>query len=307
MDSFQSFLTFVSIQKLRTPKGLYQLSKLTNTRSKPTLLIVLQKLSQMHCAIWCDAVWEIVSAEASPTKFVLTDHPVTQYNMGAFPGSKKYGGANDPDLRFAGTHTLVPLTSDKLLILTNLSWARNPYQNPMGQHPNQVLMRDTLFNATKVQTGRLLTEEEVLKINFIMKSRAYRFVAASEGDWLFPEKRLGTTHWSSFGKEWLLMPEPRNLFMGGETYVGYQNGRSEAWGPYGHKPWEREFKNERRKARESETLERFQDEFAAKFGPTYRSHSDEFGGRKINNDGPEYFAFRMKRHEERRARGRRSN
>ena len=46
------------------------------------------------------------------------------------------------------------------------------------------------------------------EINYIIKTRAYRYVAAVEKDWLFPESRIGTKRWDKLGNGYLLMPDP---------------------------------------------------------------------------------------------------
>jgi hypothetical protein len=67
-----------------------------------------------------------------------------------------------------------------------------------------------------------LSEQEVIQINYIIKKRALRHVAAAEKEWLCPEGRLETTHWGKFGKGLLLMPEPRDIHMGGQIAIGYK-------------------------------------------------------------------------------------
>ena len=39
------------------------------------------------------------------------------------------------------------------------------------------------------------------------------------------------------------MPEPRLIHMGGEVYIGYKDGRKDAFSPYGHKPAQEGFKD----------------------------------------------------------------
>lgn len=129
-DLFNRFLLYMSIQKLRTPKGLAYLSNLTRQVEKNRILFELQRLQQLFCAIWTECVWSIADASQSPTKFILSDHPVTVYNQGCFPLSEWCRDNRDPDIWLTGTHTLFPLTLDKILILTNLSWVRYPYGNP---------------------------------------------------------------------------------------------------------------------------------------------------------------------------------
>lgn len=185
------------------------------------------------------------------------------------------------------THTYFPLSMKKVLILTNLSWARDPYQNETRSHPNPRFFRETIFNFMAIQTGRQLTEQEVLAINFITKRRAYRYIAAAEEEWLYPEKRLETDHWRKLGNGLLLMPEPRNLHMGGEILVGYKDGRSDAWGPYKHRPWQKGYKDEKRDEHESAALQRFKAEFARMQGPKYRGACRDFGRRSLDCDSPE--------------------
>ena len=96
-----------------------------------------------------------------------------------------------------------------------------------------------MFCFTDIQTERLLSEDEVLQINYITKRRAYRYIAAAEEEWLYPERRVSTDHWRKLGGGYLLMPEPRLIHMGGEIFIGYKDGAKDAFGPYGHKPWRR--------------------------------------------------------------------
>src|SRR5207244_1566098 len=102
----------------------------------------------------------------------------------------------DPDVTFNASHTIFPLSLDKALVMTNLPWARNPYRDPMMQRPNPALLRTSgVFNFTHVQTGRVLSETEVTEINFVIKERAYRYVAAGERDWLYPEDHVRMRMW----------------------------------------------------------------------------------------------------------------
>jgi hypothetical protein len=116
----------------------------------------------------------------------------------------------------------------------------------------------------------------VREINYITKKRALRYVAAAQQEWLHPEDHLLSTHWSKFGRELLFMPEPREIHMGGEIIVGYEGGGAESWNEYGHRPWEKGYKDDKRDAEESRTLSRFQAEWAAVQGPAYRGTSFQF-------------------------------
>jgi hypothetical protein len=290
-EAFHDLLRYMSVQKLRTPKGLAWLSHIARTQHRQSVLILLQQIQAMHCAHWTDAVWQIAEAKESSTKFILTDHPVTVYNRRCFPGSRFCRDFNDPDVRYAATQTIFPLTSEKLLILTNLAWVRNPYQSELSVSPNPDLFHSTIFKATSIQQERQLSEEEVLQINYIMKQRAYRYLASLERDWLFPEKHLESTHWSRFGDGYLLMPDPRDICMGGTVYVGYEGGRSESWNEYGHRPWQKDFEDARRFEKESRGLRKFQAEFSALYGPEQRGWSHEFG-----NKGPKTYSGEYHKH-----------
>jgi hypothetical protein len=281
----------MSIQKLRTPKGLGFLSQAFGISDRNRLLMTVQQLQAMYCAIWTDSVWQIADAKDSPTKFIISDHPVTVYNRGCFPGSKYCLGFNDPDIRYVATHTYFPMSLNKILIFTNLSWVRNPYQKENTPHPNQDLFHQGVFNATSIQQGRLLTENEVREINYITKMRALRYVASAEKDWLFPEKYLKSTHWSKFGEGYLLMPEPRDVHMGGEMFFGFDNGRSEAFNEYRHRPWQRAYKNKARDERESAALRRFQGEFALMVGKQWRGWSEQFNHKGPQVDSDDHYEY----------------
>ena len=88
-------------------------------------------------------------------------------------------------------------------------------------------------------------------------------------------------HWPKMGNGYLLMPEPRDIVMGGEIIFGYEGGRSDSFSEYGHKPWQKGFKDDRRFEVESAALLRFQAEFARMQGPAWRGTSFEF-----HEDGP---------------------
>ena len=293
-EAFNLFLRYMSVQKLRTPKGLKLLAAQTRSVHSNLTLLTLQQLQNLYCAIWTECVWQIADASDSATKFIISDHPVTVYNRACPPLSKWCVGVNDPDVRMHATHTFLPLTLNKVLILTNLSWVRNPYQNELKARPNPSFFRSTIFSFLSIQIGRKLTEDEVLQINYITKSRAYRYIAAAEREWLYPERQASTDHWKRLGGGYLLMPEPRLVVMGGEVMIRYNNGRVKLFSEYGHKPWQRGYKDERRDKRESEALYRFQAEWALMHGPKYTAYNHDFG-----RDGPREDSEKMM--EQRRA------
>ncbi len=292
-DAFHNLLIYMSTQKLRTPKGLAWLATQTQMLDKNRLLFLMQQIRQMHCAIWTECVWQIADALHSDTKFIISDHPVTVYNRGCFPFSKWCRGINDPDIRLHGTHTLFPLSLQKILILTNLSWVRNPYQNSTRVRPNPDLFRPAMFKFTDIQTLRHLSETEVREINFVIKMRALRHIAAARDEWLFPENHIPTQHWGKLGGGLLLMPDPRSITFSGEIIIGYDDKRADSYDEYGRKPWQKEYNDEKLADREWETFHRFQGEFARHYGPERRGRSYTMMQLDPERDDDDYHQYHL--------------
>ena len=262
-DAFKALLRFMSTQKLRTPKGFDWLATELAADEPNLVLHAMTRLQSLYSSIWAECVWLLADASQSDTKFILSDHPVTVYNRACGPRHILCRGTNDPDIRLHGTHTILPLNRDRVLILTNLSWARDPYQQATRLRRNPDFFRDTVFNFFETQTMRHLREEEVRQINFIVKSRAYRHLAAGRPEWLFPEDHVSKSDWATFGGGYLLMPDPRALHHGGEMYLGYQDGTSEGFDSFGRRPWEVDFGSDVDRRGGRDPLFRFQGEFAA--------------------------------------------
>ena len=112
--AFNVLLPYMSVQKLRTPKGLADLSEQARTGSANMTLMALQQLQNLYCAVWTEAVWQIADASNSPTKFIISDHPVIVYNRACPPLSKSCLGHHDPDVRMNATHTYFPVSLDKV-------------------------------------------------------------------------------------------------------------------------------------------------------------------------------------------------
>jgi len=293
IEAFHSFLSYVSVQRLRTPKGLSYLGAITKSGDKNQLLFEMQELHRMHCALWTECVWSIVDALESNTKFIVSDNPVIFYNQRCFPESKYCRGDNDPGIWLNGTYTIFPLSLNKALILTNLSWARNPYGNPTKERPHPELFRGAMFNFTQIQTGRTLCEQDVIAINYIIKKRASRYIAAAEEEWLYPEKHLKFKRWDQIGKSHLLMPDPRSMTFSSEILIGYSNGKSDAFDEYGRKPWHADYKEENRHQEEWDTFHAFQGEYARLFGPKRRGLAYEFGDKESSVDSDDYHAYHL--------------
>jgi len=276
-EAFQNLLLYMSVQKLRTPKGLAYLSEVVKITDKNLVLIKMQQLQQIFCALWTECIWSIVDASQTETKFILSDHPVTVYNRGCLPNSKWCIGHRDPDIALSGTHTLFPLSLDKALILTNLSWVRNPYDDPTKTRPNFYPFRNAMFNFMHIQTGRYLNEVEVNEINYVIKMGAYRYVAAAKKEWLYPEHKIPSQCWEKLGQGYLFMPDPRSVTFSSKIIIGYGNKRADFFDEYGRKPWQPDYNNEAERNKEWATFHRFQGEFARVFGPRRRGRSFELG------------------------------
>src|SRR6185369_8944063 len=145
-----------------------------------TVLRKMLELRNLYCAIWTEAIWLIADASQSNTKFIISDHPVTIYNRACPPDSDLCQGFNDPEIWLQASQTIFPLSLEKVLILTNLSWVRNPYQSEIKLRPNPRPLRNAIFKYTDIQTLRHLSEQEVQEINYITKSRALRYIAAGK-------------------------------------------------------------------------------------------------------------------------------
>jgi hypothetical protein len=83
------------------------------------------------------------------------------------------------------------------------------------------------------------------------------------------------------------MPEPRLITMGGEILIGYERGRAESFSEYGHKPWDKGYKDQKRERRETAALHRFQAEWAMMKGAKYTANNADFGGYRIREDSQE--------------------
>ena len=273
LSAQEDLLTFMGVQKFRTPKGLNWIKQQARSEDRDEILHRMIDNRRMYFAIWSECVWLIADASQSATKFIVSDHPVTVYNRRCGPSSSWCRGDNDPDLVLAATQTIFPLSLEKVLLLTNLTWVRNPYQDPVGHRPNPKLTRIGVFKAMEVQTERHLSEREVLEVNFIIRSRSRRYIAAAAEEWLYPERRISKSDWPRFGAGYLLMPDPRGIDMGGTLYMVDDRGRTFTADEYGRLPWEGGFESEEGKARESVALYRFKGEFARLHGQFRRGRA----------------------------------
>lgn len=231
-ENFQNFFTYIDAQKLRTPKGLDWIKTKYPKLSQAELMSEMQYLRMIHCVVWAEGVREFVSAEESNVKFITSDHPVTMYNYACPPDSLQCKYPNDPDILLKGSQTIFPLNKDLCLILTNLEYAKDPAgTNPLEQRTNPARVRQGLVNTVEFIKSRKLSEEDVEKINFVIKARAQSSVAGGREEWLYPEERMGCS-WSDI-RSVLLPPQSEIYRYGGEIYAKFEDGSVHYQDAYG--------------------------------------------------------------------------
>ena len=236
---FQTFFEFLDIQKIRTPKGLGWLTAQYPALSQNELMFEMQGIRMLHCTIWVGGVREIVSAEDADVKFIISDHPVTIYNHAVPPTAAACTYPLDPGIALRGSQTIYPLNRDHCLILTNLEYAKDPSTNPLEKRTFARNFRQGMTRIDAFIRTRKLTGPEVAQINFIMKKRARRYIAAGRKDWLYPESTTSQS-WADLRKT--LMPPKHELFhFGGEMFVKYESGDVHYQDEFGRTEKPREF------------------------------------------------------------------
>jgi uncharacterized protein YchJ len=221
--NFQAFFTYLDAQKLRTPKGLDWVKTKYPELSQIQLMTEMQALRSIHCTLWSEGVRELVSAEGSDVKFILSDHPVTIYNYACPPDSELCAYPNDPDIALKGSQTIFPLDKNRCLILTNLEYARDADgANPLEQRTNATKIRQSMVMTINFINKRKLTADEVTKINYIIKTRAKDAIAAGKENWLYPENGLNCD-WTEL-RHVLLPPSDELSHFGGEMFAKYEDG-----------------------------------------------------------------------------------
>lgn len=298
-DEINQLLMYMTTQKLRTPKGLSWLTheaQRIGGLEKNHILRLMMSLRQVYGAIWMEGVWLIADASQSDTKFIISDHPITIYNRRCGPRSNQCRGHNDPDIRFHGSHTIFPLSLNKILIISNLSWVRNPYQDELKLRPNPDFFRTAIMKITEIQTMRNLTEEEVRQINFIIKSRAYKYIAAAKEEWLFPEQYVSKSDWAQFGHGYLFMPDPRAVTYGGQIIIGHRDGTSSVFDEYGRMPGQNGFRGFDKHGVDIDwySFYRFKGEFARLFGPKRRGRAFEAMQIDKEQDDDKYHQYHLR-------------
>ncbi|WP_026941465.1 DUF4238 domain-containing protein [Hellea balneolensis] len=238
-SNFQTLFEFIDIQKLRTPKGLDWLRSQYPRISQNDLMQEMQGIRMMHCSIWSEGIKEIVSAEDSEVKFIVSDHPVTIYNHAIVPHANIKEYPHDPSITRKGSQTIFPLNRNFCLILTNLEYGKDPTENPtekrtFPRHFKYGMARTDAFIRT-----RKLVAEDVMKLNYIIKNGARRYLAAGKLDWLYPEKLI-SEKWKNLRT--VLLPPVNELYkFGGELFAKFDSGDVHYQDEFGRTEGEREF------------------------------------------------------------------
>jgi len=268
--------SYMDAQRMRTPRGLERFQSQIDIRDRNQTLFAMQRLFQLHTTMWTEGVWEVVRARESPTKFIVTDEPVTFFNSKVFPESKvgKYPG--DVGLDKVGTRTLFPLGIDSCLLITHVQLVRNPWSDPLAGRVNARAYQQTMMSLLDIQFGRELTEDEVLRVNMIMKRRATRYLAAAEEEWLYPEKRVSIQHWSKLDDDWFLLPHLYKIPFHGEIMVGWKDGSVWAMDEYGRNPGNPNYKDPKLYEEEWSRHQMAEREWARKRAGKSVAHVDNF-------------------------------
>lgn len=221
---FHDFFEYLDAQKLRTPKGLDWILRHYKGLPQMELMRQMQALRQMHATMWSECAREIVSAAKSSVKFLVTDHPVTIYHSKLAPDAAECKYPGDPGVELVGSQTVFALDANHCLILTNLEYAEDPAKAPvLSRRTNARFRGESMARTDAFIRGRELGDTEVHAINLVLKSRAKKFVAASNPEWLYPERHCKLP-WADIAT--ILLPNKDLWRFGGETYIGYKDGTS---------------------------------------------------------------------------------
>ena len=268
---FHPFLWYMGAQRFRTPRGLDWLQA-TSKQDRQSVLVLLTHLFQAHSTMWMEGVWEIVCADGAETKFIVSDSPVTFYNPALPPSMKPYPGVEELDK--VATRTIFPLSLTRCLIITHTQYVRSPHIKPLIPRTNARSFQQAMFKFDEIQIGRQLSDDEVVRLNYILKMSASRFIAAGREEWLYPERQNRKLGWASLDKDWFMMPDPWRVSFTTEIRWGGPKG---AWSldAYGRQPFDPQYRDEKQHDREWVSAERTKREWARKRKNAPRSRTME--------------------------------
>lgn len=245
---FETFFSYVDLQKIRTPKGLDWLKTQYPSLAQNELMYEMQGIRLIHCTIWTEGVREIVSAEDADTKFIISDHPITIYNYAAPPEAALCSYPNDPSIMLKASQTLYPLNRDFCLILTNYEYAKDNSAKPLEKRTFARNYRNSMVKTDALIRMRRLSSHQVAQINYILKKRARRYIAAGREEWLHPENVVSGS-WKQL-REVLLPPKDELWQFGGELFVKFSDGHVHYQDAFGRTEQERDFLRKALQSRE---------------------------------------------------------
>jgi hypothetical protein len=237
--NFQTLFEYIDVQKIRTPKGLDWLKAQYPTLTQNELMFEMQGIRMMHCTIWTEGVREIVSAEDADVKFIISDHPVTIYNHAAPPQAQACAYPNDTTIASKASQTIFPLTRNFCLVLTNLEYARDPSTSPLEKRTFARNFRQSMVRTDAFIRTRKLSSQEVARINYVLKARARRYIAAGRKEWLHPEESVSEP-WGELRKT-LLPPKNELWHFGGEMFAKFEDGHVHYQDEFGRTEKQRDF------------------------------------------------------------------
>jgi Protein of unknown function (DUF4238) len=236
---FQTLFEYIDIQKIRTPKGLDWLKAQYPMLTQNELMFEMQGIRMMHCTIWTEGVREIVSAEDADVKFIISDHPVTIYNHAAPPQAQACAYPSDSAIALKASQTIFPLNRNFCLILTNLEYARDPSTSPLDKRTFARNYRHSMVRTDAFIRTRKLSSQGVARINYVLKARARRYIAAGRKEWLYPEASVSEP-WGEL-RQTFLPPKNGLWHFGGEIFARYEDGHVHYQDEFGRTEKQRDF------------------------------------------------------------------
>ncbi len=234
-----ALIDYLDAQKIRTPKGLRLLkiiaAKTGFIADQNSLMHLMQQWRRFFCTMLAEGFWEIVSASKSGHKFIYSDDPVTLYNCDHYPNSQMCRYPYDPHIFERGTRVIFPLDSECCLVVSHFEHANDPKRSRARQQRRNARAYDqTLLTYLDVHRTRELNTREVATVNYLIKKRAVRYVAAASPEWLSPERIVGEPRWSEIDATLHYDGFARKL-ASGETITKYVDDSVEFYNEFGER------------------------------------------------------------------------
>jgi hypothetical protein len=124
-------------------------------------------------------------------------------------------------------------------MLTNLEYARDPSTAPLDKRTFARNYRNSMVRTDAFIRSRKLSSQEVARINYVLKTRARRYIAAGRKEWLYPEKSVSEP-WGDLRKT-LLPPKDELWHFGGEMFAKFEDGHVHYQDEFGRTEKQRDF------------------------------------------------------------------